>query len=68
MMLEPSIDELMDRVNSKYMLVTLSAKRARELQNVSSANKDDVHSRKYVGQALREIADRKLSVEMDAED
>ena len=31
-MLEPSIDTLQEKINSKYTLVTLSAKRARDLQ------------------------------------
>ena len=30
-MIEPSIDDLLERVDSKYSLVTLSAKRAREI-------------------------------------
>ncbi len=31
MMLKPSIDSLLDRVNSKYSLVILASKRAHEL-------------------------------------
>jgi DNA-directed RNA polymerase subunit omega len=30
-MIEPNIDDLLERVDSKYSLVTLSAKRAREI-------------------------------------
>ncbi|MGH2723161.1 MAG: DNA-directed RNA polymerase subunit omega [Actinomycetota bacterium] len=30
-MIEPSIDDLLERVESKYSLVTLAAKRAREI-------------------------------------
>lgn len=55
MMLEPSIDTLMDKVSSKYMLVTLSAQRARALQETQSSKSEDGASRKYVGIALREI-------------
>lgn len=59
MMLEPSIDALMGKVSSKYMLVTLSAKRARDLQDAASAG-SNVISRKFVGTALKEIVDGKL--------
>ncbi|WP_369404737.1 DNA-directed RNA polymerase subunit omega [Piscibacillus salipiscarius] len=32
MILEPSVDNLLTKINSKYALVIVSAKRARELQ------------------------------------
>ncbi|HET7578248.1 MAG TPA: DNA-directed RNA polymerase subunit omega [Bacillales bacterium] len=66
MMLEPSIDSLMEQINSKYMLVTISAKRARELQLNHSGESNDAASRKFVGMALREIEQGKL--EYKAED
>ena len=47
MMLKPSIDTLLDHVNSKYSLVILASKRAHEL--------DAFESVKSVGQALEEI-------------
>jgi DNA-directed RNA polymerase subunit omega len=34
--IEPNIDDLMDKVDSKYSLVTLSAKRAREINSYYS--------------------------------
>ncbi|HET7579619.1 MAG TPA: DNA-directed RNA polymerase subunit omega [Bacillales bacterium] len=67
-MLEPSIDSLMEKVHSKYMLVTLSAKRARALQVADSGESDDVESRKYVGTALKEIAAGELSWTFDNEE
>ncbi|HEX7066460.1 MAG TPA: DNA-directed RNA polymerase subunit omega [Bacillales bacterium] len=60
-MLEPSIDELMEQIDSKYMLVTIAAKRARELQNIRSGESEDASSRKYVGMALKEVAQGKLA-------
>lgn len=55
MMLKPSIDTLLDRVNSKYSLVILSSKRAHELDAGANATLDKFESVKPVGQALEEI-------------
>lgn len=55
MMLKPSIDSLLDRVNSKYSLVILASKRAHELDAGSQATLDQFDSVKSVGQALEEI-------------
>lgn len=61
MMLDPSIDELMAHIDSKYMLVTLSAKRARELREAGLGESGDMASRKYIGTALKEITEGKLT-------
>lgn len=55
MMLYPSIDRLLDHINSKYTLVTLSAKRAREIQEKDNQIMLTPESHKYVGKALEEI-------------
>ncbi|HPJ00761.1 MAG TPA: DNA-directed RNA polymerase subunit omega [Enterococcus sp.] len=55
MMLKPSIDSLLDRVNSKYSLVILASKRAHELDAGAQATLDNFDSVKSVGQALEEI-------------
>ncbi|MBM7708483.1 DNA-directed RNA polymerase subunit omega [Enterococcus lemanii] len=55
MMLKPSIDKLLDRVNSKYSLVILASKRAHELEAGSQPTLDKFDSVKSVGQALEEI-------------
>lgn len=55
MMLKPSIDSLLDRVNSKYSLVILASKRAHELEAGAKATLDHFDSVKSVGQALEEI-------------
>lgn len=55
MMLKPSIDSLLDRVNSKYSLVILASKRAHELDAGAQATLDQFDSVKSVGQALEEI-------------
>lgn len=61
-MLYPSIDTLMNKVDSKYKLVTVAAKRARNLQDKHSLLISKPVSHKYVGKALEEISARLLSV------
>lgn len=57
---KPSLRELMPRVDSKYTLVILSAKRARK---IIEDNPDlvDIATFNPVSVALREIADGKVS-------
>ncbi|WP_138414939.1 DNA-directed RNA polymerase subunit omega [Aquibacillus sediminis] len=61
MMLEPSIDKLQTKINSKYTLVTLSARRARQMQETKRFQLDNRKSHKYVGMALEEIQAGKLT-------
>lgn len=55
MMLRPSIDSLLTKVNSKYSLVILSSKRAHELDAKATPTLDKFESVKGVGRALEEI-------------
>ncbi|MDH6364292.1 DNA-directed RNA polymerase omega subunit [Enterococcus sp. PF1-24] len=55
MMLKPSIDSLLNQINSKYSLVILASKRAHELDAGAKATIDEFESVKSVGQALEEI-------------
>lgn len=55
-MLYPSIDQLMEKADSKYALVVLAAKRARGLLEGTSDLQLKPRSKKYVGAALEEIA------------
>jgi DNA-directed RNA polymerase subunit omega len=67
-MLNPSIDSLMKKIDSKYSLVSIAAKRARSLQEVENFKLDKYVSEKYVGKALEEIEAGKLSMkERDSE-
>lgn len=59
-MLEPSIDELQKKINSKYTLVTISAQRARQLQDDGKLLIENPNALKYVGMALEEIYHDKL--------
>lgn len=64
-MLEPSIDALQEKIKSKYTLVTLSARRARELSDTKDVMIEKPKSHKYVGMALEEIAAEKLYLAED---
>jgi len=61
-MINPSIDILVTKVDSKYTLVVLAAKRARELMD-GSLPLVDSKSHKQVTIALEEIAQDKLTYE-----
>jgi DNA-directed RNA polymerase subunit omega len=65
-MKQPSIDELLQRVDSKYTLVVAAAKRARTITEDNpggSANR----LQKPVTQALFEIAEGKITYERTTE-
>ncbi|WP_368654762.1 DNA-directed RNA polymerase subunit omega [Ornithinibacillus sp. 4-3] len=66
-MLEPSIDALQEKVKSKYSLVILSARRARQLREENNLKIEKPISHKYVGMALEEVQADHLFVEEDAE-
>lgn len=55
-MLYPSVDSLKGKVDSKYTLVTIAAKRARELQEKNNEILSSYRSVKSVGRALEEVA------------
>ncbi|GGH73570.1 DNA-directed RNA polymerase subunit omega [Compostibacillus humi] len=63
MMLEPSIDLLQEKVKSKYSLVILAAKRARQLSETKDLQVENPKSHKLVGMALEEIAQDKLYID-----
>lgn len=60
-MLYPSIDSLMTKIDSKYSLVSVAAKRARRLQQGAKPYLDKYVSHKPVGKALEEIHANKLT-------
>lgn len=66
-MLEPSIDDLQTKIKSKYTLVTIAAKRARQIrEQEKQVLVDNPKSNKYVGIALEEIMADKLHVKKDS--
>jgi DNA-directed RNA polymerase subunit omega len=60
-MLKPSIDVLLDKVDSKYSLVVLEAKRAHELRDGEAATQS-FSSVKPTLQALEELAEGNVSI------
>ena len=62
-MLYPKLDVLKSKVNSKYMLVSLASKRARDIfADPESQKLDSYSSHKEVGKALEEIAEGKITI------
>jgi DNA-directed RNA polymerase subunit omega len=61
-MLYPSIDSLMKKIDSKYSLVSIAAKRARNLQDTGEFRLNKYTSQKFVGKALEEIHSGQLSM------
>ncbi|MBO8162326.1 MAG: DNA-directed RNA polymerase subunit omega [Brevibacillus sp.] len=59
-MLYPSIDKLTEKVDSKYVLVTVAAKRARQLRENNNVQVEKPKSKKFVGLALEEIINDQL--------
>lgn len=57
-MIYPSIDKLLNKVGSKYLLVNLVAKRSKEMQESKNYQMkyNEYSSSKDIGRALEEIA------------
>ncbi|ADV05442.1 DNA-directed RNA polymerase subunit omega [Staphylococcus pseudintermedius] len=65
-MLYPPLHHLQDKINSKYLIATTAAKRARELQaDPDHLLLDRYESKKTVGRALEEIAASKIHPHVD---
>jgi DNA-directed RNA polymerase subunit omega len=62
-MLYPSIDELTAMADSKYILVTVASKRARQLRENSPVQVVKPRSKKHVGMALEEMISEELVYE-----
>lgn len=64
-MLYPSIDSLLSKVGSKYLLVNIVSKRVKEMEETGHYQmKDkDYKSTKNIGKALEEIANGMIHVE-----
>ena len=61
MMLYPSMAELLEKVDSRYMLVNVIAKRAREISSEAEETQEYLDE-KSVSIAIKEIADGKITV------
>jgi DNA-directed RNA polymerase subunit omega len=56
MLLYPTLEQLMQRVDTKYTLVVMAATRARDLMAGTDGPRMDTYSDKAVGIAMEEIA------------
>lgn len=61
-MIKPSLDQLLEKVDAKYTLVILAARRGRAIQEGNPAQVDS-HSNKPVTVALEEVDAGKLFFE-----
>jgi len=67
-MLYPSLTNLLEQVNSRYLLVNIIARRAREI-SVNAETRDSYSIDKPVSRAIREIAagDLRITITEDEE-
>lgn len=63
----PSIDKLLDKVDSRYSLAILAAKRAHQLEAGEFEMIDNYKSSKTVGMALEEIAAGKVVIDPNSD-
>lgn len=59
----PSVDELLEKVDSKYKLAVLAAKRAHIIDEEDWTAAEDGICVKPIGQALEEVLEDKCSME-----
>ncbi len=68
-MIYPSIDILLNQVGSKYLLVNLVSKRAKEMQEKGNLQmkEKDYTSTKEIGRALEEVSNNLIKVHEEEE-
>ena len=59
----PSVDELLEKVDSKYKLAVLAARRAHIIDEEDWTAAEDAICVKPIGQALEEVLEDKCSME-----
>ena len=64
MMLYPSLSHLLEQVNSRYLLVNVIAKRAREI-SAASERRGEPLEKKPVSLAIEEISAGEISASVD---
>ena len=64
-MLEPSIDKLLNLVDSKYKLVHIASKRSKQMleTNHFQMNEDEYQNKKELGRSLEEIEKGMIKVQ-----
>lgn len=70
MILYPSVDALLERVDSRYSLILLASKRAHELDASASPmlEESEYKSVKNVGRALEEVVAGKLRIKSEGQE
>ncbi|MCI8393855.1 MAG: DNA-directed RNA polymerase subunit omega [Bacilli bacterium] len=68
-MLYPSIDKLLNIVDSKYMLVHVASRRAKQMleNNHYQMNEKDYVNKKPLGRALEEVDKGLIQIQMENE-
>jgi len=66
-MIYPSIDKLLNQVGSKYLLVNVVARRAKEMETTEfyQMKEKDYSSKKNIGRALEEISKNLIHLKND---
>lgn len=66
-MIYPSIDKLLNQVGSKYLLVNVVAKRAKEMEATEfyQMKEKEYSSKKNIGRALEEISKNLIHLKND---
>lgn len=59
MLLKPSMTDLLKKVNNRYLLVNLTAKRAREIADIAEANEIKL-TEKSVSLALDDVINERI--------
>lgn len=67
MILYPSVDKLLEKVDSRYSLIMLASKRAHELDAGQPGMLEEYKSNKNVGRALEEVVAGKLKIADNAD-
>ena len=66
-MLYPSLADLLNQVDSRYLLVNIIARRARDI-SVRAIEKEEPFDYKPVSRAIEEIADGELRITIQEDD
>lgn len=63
-MIYPSIDKLLNKVKSKYLLVNVVAQRSKEMEETKhyQMNENEYNSKKNIGKAIEEIANNLINL------
>jgi len=67
MLVDPSLDDLLDKVDNKFILVTLAMKRARQINDGRPAFMEESNAARPVSIALQEINERTVYVKERSE-